>query len=88
NMSNSMNRFFVYSFWHNFMKPFRINRSKSFYSTHGEAAGIDQNVIVRVREKFFDETRMLYFNIKESLNPFQQQIWEKDLLNPLHCKAV
>ncbi|MDA3851945.1 MAG: hypothetical protein PF447_11845, partial [Spirochaetaceae bacterium] len=39
NMSNSMNRFFVYSFWHNFMKPFRINRSKSFYSTHGEAAG-------------------------------------------------
>ncbi|MDA3852406.1 MAG: hypothetical protein PF447_14225 [Spirochaetaceae bacterium] len=88
NISNSMNRFFVYSFWHNFMKPFRINRKKSNLSSHGEAAGIDPIIIGKIKEDLFDGTRSLYFSVKNSLNPFQQDLWEKRLLNPLHCKAV
>jgi hypothetical protein len=87
NMNNSMDRFTCYSFWHNYMKPFRINRGKSSSVRHAQAAGFSLKEIgVIVSEVFKGVGRS-----KEAswgyLTDFQKRHWERNLVNPL-CRCA
>nr|MDA3850032.1 hypothetical protein [Spirochaetaceae bacterium] len=88
NMNNAMNRFSVYSFWHNFKKPFRINRKKSVYLRHGETAGLDLELVKQIGEQLTDETRILPFSIEGYFTDFQRKLLRRELSNPLNRPAV
>jgi len=92
NMNNSMNRFSVYTFWHNFRKPYRINKSGKYrkikYKTHAEAAGVPRELVEEIANRLFDGSRILYFKVENQLDSFQKDLWKKELMNPLKTAAV
>jgi len=88
NMNNSMDRFTCYSFWHNFIKPFRINKSKSLYDSHAEVAGFSREKIKNIVSEVFQGLTMPLFRIFENLNPFQKMQWSRDIVNPMNISMV
>jgi len=92
NMNNSMNRFSVYTFWHNFKKPYRINKWKNGkeieYKTHAEAAGISRGLAAEIGNRLFDDSRIHFFTVKHQLNSFQAALWKKELMNPVNPGPV
>ena len=58
NVNSAVGRMEVYLFFHNLLKPFRVNRAKCLYRSHAEAAGFDAKMLKRLlarcrRERFF-----------------------------------
>ncbi len=88
NMNNSMSRFTLYSFWHNFKKPFRINSADSVFKRHGEAAGLELKKVKQLWKSLLDDRRYFRFKLEDQLNPFQQRLWGRRLLNPLNRGMV
>ena len=77
NSNNCMERFVCYSFWHNFQKPFRVDRKKRGFETHAEAAGFDME---RLKEKMEDvfTKRSFYSFYREELEGYRKRVWESD----------
>ena len=88
NMNNSMDRFSCYCFWHNFLKPFRINRRKRKYLTHSHAAGFTPEKNREITYEVFHGNRKREVEFVEYLTDFQKAHWTRTLLNPLNKKAV
>lgn len=88
NLNHSMARFTVYSFWHNIVKPYRINKKKSGYLSHGEAAGLNRKKVNGIKRRIFDNSRIHFFKVKGMLNPFQVQLWNGTLMNPLSVASL
>lgn len=61
NADNCMERFWIYMFYHNYMKPFRINKKSGelYYSAHAEAAGVSMQAIREEEKKVFSERTFL-----------------------------
>jgi len=87
-MNHSMDRFTCYSFWHNFIKPFRVNKTKSIYNRHAEVAGFSREKIKDIVSEIFEGSIMPLFQIFEYLNSFQKLHWNREILNPMHISMV
>jgi len=81
NSNNAMERFGIYMFWHNFMKPFRINKKKRKYRTHGEAAGCDQKSIEKMLNSVFSMI-IPYSFVEKKISVFMKSIWEHRVHTP------
>ncbi len=88
NMNNSMDRFSCYSFWHNFLKPFRINRRKGKYNYHCQAAGISLERRYKIIQAIFYGISRRTEDFTECLTGYQAAHWNRNLVNPLNKKAV
>ena len=76
-MSNSMVRACIYSFYHNNIKIFRKkNKNSGFHYTE---AGIDNNVVKRMLSKIFSK-RIIYSVLE--LTPFEKLVWNGQVPNP------
>jgi hypothetical protein len=82
NSNNTMERFIIYSYWHNFMKPFRVNVKNSRFQSHAEAAGFSEEKIKHVMDSVFRD-RCFYSLFKKKLSPFLRTLWERKLVNPI-----
>jgi hypothetical protein len=77
-----MERFNVYGFWHNYLKPYRINKKGRSYRTHAEAAGIDIRSFWSLIQGIFRD-RMFYSRYNLKLSLFQQRLWVRGIINPV-----
>ena len=79
----SMERFSLYTFWLNFIKPYRIKpTSKKKPKTHGEAAKITKEIrkdILRVVWKGDRITFEMAYNV---LTPYNKKLWKNRLITP------
>lgn len=62
NVNNSMERLAVFRLYHNYLKPYRINRKDDDYRdrTHAEVAGISKKDINREMKTFFTRRRFVF----------------------------
>ena len=62
NVNNSMERLALYRMYHNYIKPYRINRKKGIPkdATHAEMAGIDRKSIKHELRTFYTRRRFLF----------------------------
>ncbi len=88
NMNNSMDRFTCYCFWHNFMKPHRINKSKRKYEYHSQAAGFSVQETNKIVWEVFHGVKKREKDFMGFLTEYQKAHWERDLVNPLNRRAV
>ncbi|MGD1829252.1 MAG: hypothetical protein ACPKM1_06790, partial [Spirochaetaceae bacterium] len=88
NMNNCMDRFSCYIFWHNFMKPYRINKGKSAYSYHGECAGFSLKKIKEIVDAVISGPVVRECESKQYLTNFQRKHWDRELLNPMNVAMV
>ena len=89
NMNPSMERFAIYRFWHNFMKPFREkHRRKGYGLTHGEVAGISRERIMELVSRVMDGRRILLDPDEVPFTSFQRRVFDGELPNPLRKAAV
>ncbi|MDC7223803.1 MAG: hypothetical protein PQJ60_08690, partial [Spirochaetales bacterium] len=88
NMNNSMERYTCYSFWHNYIKPFRINKANEKTKYHAQRAGFSIGAIKEMVREVFKGIRPREKVAMEHLAEFQNRIWGRTLMNPLHPGAV
>ena len=88
NINNSMDRFTCYSFWHNFLKPYRINRKKRKFEYHSQAAGFSLEKNKEIVQDVFFGIRRRDKDFLEYLTDYQKAHWERKLVNPLKKSAV
>ena len=81
NSSNEMERFTVYQFWHNYEKPFRINKKGRIYRTHAEAAGVEIEKYEQPMKDVF-KVRYDYLFVENKLNKFMKSVWNRTILTP------
>jgi transposase-like protein len=82
NVSASMMRFTVYSFYHNYCKPYRIDNYPAAQPLHAQVAGVAEQV-VRQRVRVFSERAFLTL---EQVRGSFRQMWKKELRTPLKEK--
>jgi hypothetical protein len=80
NVSNGMMRLSVYSFFHNYLKPYRIVDQKEQVKTHGGMMGIETEAIGRVLESLFEYRQ---FRSKVEVTGLVEKVWAKALKTPL-----
>ena len=88
NMNNSMDRFTCYTFWHNYMKPFRINGKNKKYKFHAQKAGFSLGEISEIVSEVMRGNRRREEVACEYLTEFQKRHWERKHMNPLCRPAV
>ncbi|MBN1410502.1 MAG: hypothetical protein JW969_06630, partial [Spirochaetales bacterium] len=81
NVSAAMGRLSVYLYYHNYLKPYRINNRKDNLLTHAFIAGIKNTGIPEtMNNRLFTERCFLTHC---SLERFEEDIWMKRLVTPL-----
>nr|MDA3851468.1 hypothetical protein [Spirochaetaceae bacterium] len=89
NSCNSMNRFALFQFYHNFRKEYRINKKVSQpHITHAEVAGICRERVNRIIDSVFHGLREPLEFVEEYLSPFQRRLWKMVIPNPLKVAVV
>jgi transposase-like protein len=79
----SMERFGIYAFWLNFMKPYRIKpKGEVKYKTHCEAAHISGEVIKKVLKHVWKGYRIDYDRAEKHLTPYSKKLWRNELITP------
>jgi transposase-like protein len=87
--NNTMSRFMIFQFHHNFIKEFRVNKKVSQpHITHGEKAGISREAVNRIIQRVYSGFRDSYDRVEEFLNPFQRRLWKNELPNPLKVASI
>ena len=81
-INNSIERFAVYRFWHNYRKPFRINRGKSLFTTHAQEAGVDKEIVGNIVHSVFKGYRIPFSLISDRLSFFKKRSWLRLNYNP------
>lgn len=83
NVNNSMERLAIYSMYHNYIKPFRINKKENIAkdATHGEIAGINREKIEEEIKTIFTKRRFLFRTRK--LKEQDVMLWIRALATPL-----
>ena len=86
NVGNMMDRFEVYRLYHNFLKPFRINRKAGEEpTTHGQMAGLSLEKIEKELRTVF--TRRRFLGKLGNLNLFDRKHWCRCLQTPMSPHA-
>lgn len=79
----SMERFTLYQFWLNFLKPYRIKPTKNTqFITHSEAAGISDEVSGNILSRVWYGNRIEWKDVANLLTPFQKEIWMTKIDSP------
>jgi transposase-like protein len=79
----SMERFTLYQFWLNFMKPYRIKPKKEgMAKTHAEAAKIPLKKREAVLKRAFKGFRVELEEVEEKLTPYSKRLWVNSLPTP------
>ena len=81
----SMERMVVYLFYHNFLKPFRINVKDRTYATHAEAAGIAPKVYQQMMRGMFRKRSWLHM-VKVPLP--EELVWRRAMITPKNMKTA
>jgi hypothetical protein len=79
NVSNGLSRLSCYFGWHNYGKRFRVKEPVSCNQTHGEEAGIDQDLIEQARQSLFTERAFLSL---AKLDGVETRVWKKAFPTP------
>ena len=85
NICNLMDRLAVYRFYHNFLKPFRINGKKHSDITHAIRAGIPCEAIRKEMKTFFTQRRFL--GKTDMMNVSDRLLWCRALFTPMKHAA-
>ena len=79
----SMERFSLYVFWLNFMKPYRIkSKNKKQAKTHGEAAHITRKVRRDILKQVWKGDRVTLEKAKPDLSLYSEKLWRNRLVTP------
>jgi transposase-like protein len=79
----SMERFTLYQFWLNFMKPYRIKPKDYIVSkTHCEAAKIPSEKREAILKRAFKGYRIDLSKVEEKLTPYSVRLWKNRLPTP------
>ena len=79
NVNSAVGRMEVYLFFHNLIKPFRINRAKCLYRTHAEAAGFDTKLLRRLLARCRQER---FFMSHLTLDRHLELVWRRGYSTP------
>lgn len=85
NVCNLMDRLAVYRFYHNFLKPYRINGKKQSNITHAIMVGIPADDIRKELKTFFTQRRFL--GKAGAMNVSDRLLWCRGLFTPLKNMA-
>jgi len=81
-VNNQMDRFFIYRFWHNYVKKYRINDPKEKdHLRHADMAGISRKVVQKATVKMYTRRRIVS-HIWDQLSWFHKVWWVRLLQNP------
>ena len=78
NVNNTLERLAVYGFYHNYMKPYRINSSGK--DVHAEVAGVDKRRICAELKTFF--TRRRFYHRIRNITGEEMRIWLRGYATP------
>lgn len=79
NVNSSVGRMELYLFYHNFLKPFRINGCESRFRTHAEAAGIS---VKRSGQLLYRWLTRRFFKSHLHLEVHQEKVWRRAYSTP------
>ena len=84
NVNNSMERMAVYRLYHNYMKPFRINRADDSFRDriHAEVAGLSRELVQKKLRTFF--TRRLFLSHCGAIDSQDLLLWHRCYATPLN----
>jgi transposase-like protein len=82
-VNNAMDRMWIYSVYHNYVKPYRIDRSEE--RTHGECAGIDVGKLKRLWKRFFTQR---FFVSRVRLSESEWYSWYRCYATPMKLTAT
>lgn len=80
--NNSNERLVCYSFWHNYIKDFKISILKKPKITHAFVAGINKGKISKIVKHVFRGDRMSYRRCIDKINPLYKKIWLRLVAEP------
>ena len=83
NTNCTMERMTVYLFYHNYLKPFRINPEERVYETHAAAAGIEPG---RYRRSMRGMYRKRHFLGRIRLGGTEELVWRRAMITPKKSK--
>jgi len=79
NVNSAVCRMELYLFYHNYIKPFRINRRLRVYNTHAEAAGIQNKKIKKIMHMWI---KRRFFLSHTELDLHSQKVWFRAYSTP------
>jgi transposase-like protein len=84
NVNNSMERMAIYGVYHNYMKPYRINRADDAFldRTHAEVAGLPKGLVKKKLRTFF--TRRLVLSRCGGIDSQDLMLWNRCYATPLN----
>ena len=84
NVNNSMERMAVYGLYHNYMKPYRINRADDSFRdrTHAEVAGLSRELVQKKLRTFF--TKRLFLSRCGGIDSQDLMLWNRCYATPLN----
>ncbi|MBI9102144.1 MAG: hypothetical protein JEY99_07000 [Spirochaetales bacterium] len=85
NVNNLMDRLAIYRLYHNFIKPYRINKKEYKDETHGSMAGISTQNIRKELRTLFTRRRFLGQNLM--MDNSDRKLWCRCLFTPLSFHA-
>ena len=86
NANNMMERLAIYRFYHNFMKPYRINGKAFSGISHGMMAGIPEQEIKKEMKTLF--TRRRFFGKQGNLDLPDRKLWCRCIFTPGSSKEM
>ena len=79
NVNSALGRMELYLFYHNYLKPFRINRKKRIFGTHAEAAGLNIKMIEKLLTQWM---KRRYFKSHLKLDLHAEKVWRRAYSTP------
>jgi len=79
NVNSAVGRMELYLFYHNFLKPFRLNKRRRTYRTHAEAAGFERANIDRLLGMWM---RRRFFKTHLRLDLHHEKVWRRAYSTP------
>ena len=81
NVSNCLERLAIYRFYHNYMKPFRIDEAEYRCIGHGMMAGLDGREVAKQVKTLFTRRRFLFRT--EGMSFSEALVWLRGVATPL-----
>jgi len=79
NVNSAVGRMALYLFYHNYLKPYRLNRQAQEHRTHAEAAGIERESIDRLLGRWMSRR---YFRTHLHLDLHWEKVWRRAYSTP------
>ena len=81
NVCNMLNRMMVYLHWHNYQKPYRIDKKEESKYQHAETAGLNRVEYEEEKKHLLKRRRFLGFS--KQIKGFWETLWKRMIVTPL-----